>query len=52
MVTFAILTVFVKIGEANYSGIQVDNYYAESGEQGITQNVSFNDSKGNGLDYD
>lgn len=43
----AIAVIASSIGDSGYSGIQVENYFTGSGKQGITQNVSFNDSNDN-----
>jgi len=43
----AVAVIASTIGDSGYSGIQVDNYFTGSGKQGITQNVSFNDSESN-----
>lgn len=44
---FLSVSVFGNLGNPNFSGIQVDNYFTGSGAQGITQNISFNDSGDN-----
>ncbi|MEJ2267968.1 MAG: hypothetical protein P8X70_02740 [Nanoarchaeota archaeon] len=43
----AISVIASTIGDSGFSGIQVDNYYSGKGNQGITQNISFNDSQSN-----
>lgn len=40
---FLMVSVFGSLGDPGFSGIQLDNYYSGNGNQGIDQNISFDD---------